>query len=122
MISFDNSYARLPEPFFERIAPTPVRAPELVEFNQRLAGELGLNLSGIDDARLARWFSGNEIPPGADPIALAYAGHQFGHFVPQLGDGRAPLLGEVVDPRGHRYDIALKGSGRTRFSRAGDGR
>lgn len=120
-IPFDNSYARLPEQFHERIQPAPVRAPELIRFNRPLAARLGLDLPD-DGPALARLFSGNEPIEGAQPLAQAYAGHQFGYFVPQLGDGRAALLGEVVAPDGKRFDIQLKGSGRTRFSRGGDGR
>lgn len=121
-IGFDNSYARLPEVFFERIKPEPVQAASLICWNGTLARELGLDLEGRDEKDLAEFFSGNSLLPGSDPIAMAYAGHQFGHFVPQLGDGRAILLGEVVDRQGLRRDIQLKGSGPTRFSRGGDGR
>jgi uncharacterized protein YdiU (UPF0061 family) len=121
MMPFDNTYARLPEGFYERVVPVPVRAPRLIRFNRPLAVRLGLDLPD-DEAALARLFSGNELPEGATPLALAYAGHQFGFFVPQLGDGRAVLLGEVVAPDGQRFDIQLKGSGPTRFSRGGDGR
>jgi uncharacterized protein YdiU (UPF0061 family) len=119
---FDNSYARLPEHFRIPVSPTPVKAPELIVFNRPLAGELGLDLGDADEARLAQIFSGNIIPQGAEPLAMAYAGHQFGGFVPKLGDGRAILLGEVIDKHGKRRDIQLKGSGRTPFSRRGDGR
>lgn len=122
MIHFDNSYARLPERFTAAVLPTPVKAPKLIAINHALADELGLELDGLDDARLAAIFSGNSVPQGAEPLAMAYAGHQFGNFVPQLGDGRAILLGEVVDRNGKRRDIQLKGSGPTRFSRRGDGR
>lgn len=125
-MSFDNSYARLPERFFARVAPLPVPAPELLAWNEGLAGELGLN--GVDgklgdkDERHAQMFGGNLVPEGAEPIALAYAGHQFGQFVPRLGDGRAVLLGDIVDKSGNRRDVQLKGSGRTPFSRGGDGK
>ncbi len=118
---FDNSYARLPEAFFARVPPHVPRAPELVVFNAGLARDLGLDPAGLSDARLAAWFSGAEPPPGAEPISQAYAGHQFGGFT-MLGDGRASLLGEVVAPDGRRFDIQLKGSGRTPFSRGGDGK
>ena len=115
-IPFDNSYARLPARLFARVAPEPASAPELLAFNHPLARELGI--TGDDDiAELAQVFGGNSLPAGAEPIAQLYAGHQFGHWNPQLGDGRAVLLGEV-----NGYDIQLKGSGRTPFSRNGDGR
>lgn len=117
----DNSYARLPETFFERITPVPVESPHLIRFNSELATILNLQLPEGEN-ELAKIFSGNIIPDWAEPIAQAYAGHQFGSFVPQLGDGRAILLGEVVTPDGNRFDIQLKGSGITRFSRNGDGR
>jgi uncharacterized protein YdiU (UPF0061 family) len=119
-LTFDHSYAReLPGTF---LAQTPARAPapRLVVFNALLAQELGLDL-GEDDQTLANWLSGAVVPAGAQPIALAYAGHQFGGFSAQLGDGRAHLLGEVVTPKG-RFDLQLKGSGRTAFSRGGDGK
>jgi uncharacterized protein YdiU (UPF0061 family) len=119
---FSNSYARLPEHFFARLPPTPVAKPSLIKFNESLASELGLDIRGLEPEELAAIFAGNVIPPGAEPIAMAYAGHQFGNFVPQLGDGRAILLGEVVDRNGERRDIQLKGAGRTPFSRRGDGR
>ncbi len=125
-LPFDNSYARLPERFFARLAPTRVAAPRLMAFNDALAAEIGLD----DDARtrlggdgaLAEIFSGNMPPEGADPLAMAYAGHQFGGWSPQLGDGRALLLGEVIGPDDVRRDIQLKGSGPTPYSRRGDGR
>jgi serine/tyrosine/threonine adenylyltransferase len=117
-IAFDNSYARLPGSMHVGVAPTPVSAPRLIKVNEPLARELG-----IDPASLtAEVAVGNQLLPGSTPLAQAYAGHQFGNFVPQLGDGRAILLGEVVDVRGRRRDIQLKGSGRTPFSRGGDGR
>jgi uncharacterized protein YdiU (UPF0061 family) len=119
---FDNTYARLPEGFHVRLAPTPVKAPRLVKLNRALARELKLDLDSLDDAAIAEIFAGNRLPNGAEPLAMAYAGHQFGGFVPQLGDGRAILLGEVVDSNGTRRDIQLKGSGPTPFSRMGDGR
>jgi serine/tyrosine/threonine adenylyltransferase len=117
---FDNTYARLPERFYTRTSPTPVKAPRILKFNSRLADELGL-APPTDDAMRAAIFAGNVVPDGAEPIALAYAGHQFGRFVPQLGDGRAVLLGEIL-AGGRRLDMQLKGSGRTPFSRGGDGR
>jgi uncharacterized protein YdiU (UPF0061 family) len=120
--SFDNSYAKLPDNFYAKISPTAVEKPVLIKVNESLAKELGLNVKELKSVKGAEFFSGNFIHEGAEPIALAYAGHQFGHFVPQLGDGRAVLLGEVIDKKGCRFDIQLKGSGRTPFSRSGDGR
>jgi uncharacterized protein YdiU (UPF0061 family) len=119
---FDNTYARDLAGFYEPCQPANVRDPVLLFFNRELAKELRLGLSGQDDARLAALFSGNALPDGAEPIAQAYAGHQFGQFNPQLGDGRALLIGEVIDRNGLRRDIAFKGSGRTPFSRRGDGK
>ena len=119
---FDNSYARLPPRFHARLAPTQVASPRLLRFNHALAAELGIDPAAWEGASGAALATGNALPEGAEPIALAYAGHQFGHFVPQLGDGRALLLGEVVDRAGRRRDIQLKGSGPTPFSRRGDGR
>jgi protein adenylyltransferase len=119
---FSNSYARLPEHFFARLSPTPVAKAQLIKFNYSLALELGVDARGREPDALAAIFAGNVIPPGAEPIAMAYAAHQFGNFVPQLGDGRAILLGEVVDRNGKRRDVQLKGAGRTPFSRRGDGR
>ncbi|HAR51689.1 MAG TPA: hypothetical protein DCS45_07405, partial [Roseovarius nubinhibens] len=120
-IPFDNSYAALPEGFFTRINPKPVAAPRLIHFNEALARDLGIEADASDPA-LAEMLAGNRIPDGADPLAQAYAGHQFGGFSPQLGDGRANLLGEVIDASGRRRDIQLKGSGPTPYSRMGDGR
>ncbi|HEY5338734.1 MAG TPA: YdiU family protein [Rhizomicrobium sp.] len=119
---FDNSYARLPERFFVRLAPTPVAAPRLVKLNEALARDMGLDPALLATPEAVAFFAGNQVPPGGDPLAAAYAGHQFGNFVPQLGDGRAILLGEVVGPDGVRRDIQLKGAGPTPFSRRGDGR
>jgi len=119
--NFDNSYSRLPDIFYENVNPQPVKQPQLITFNQALGHSLGIqNLES--NALLAETFSGNFIPNGSSPIALAYAGHQFGHFVNQLGDGRAVLLGEVINGENERFDIQLKGSGKTKFSRQGDGR
>jgi serine/tyrosine/threonine adenylyltransferase len=117
-----SSYASLPERFFARVPPTPVAAPQLIKLNRALASDLDLDLSGPDAAALANLFSGNVLPQGAVPIAMAYAGHQFGHFVAQLGDGRAILIGEMRDRSGVPRDIQLKGCGRTPYSRSGDGR
>ncbi len=121
-IAFDNSYARLPDRFFARLAPEPVAAPALIRLNEALAAELGLDPAGLRATDGVAMLAGNATPPGAEPLAQAYAGHQFGGFVPQLGDGRAHLIGEVIDRNGRRRDIQLKGSGRTPFSRMGDGR
>ncbi|WP_213774670.1 protein adenylyltransferase SelO [Bradyrhizobium sp. dw_78] len=119
---FQNSYAALPASFFARVTPTPVIAPRLIKLNRPLALRLGLDPDLLDSPEGAEILAGKLLPEGADPIAMAYAGHQFGHFVPQLGDGRAILLGEVIDTDGVRRDIQLKGSGPTPFSRRGDGR
>ena len=121
-IPFDNSYARLPDRFFSRLDPTPVRAPMLIALNVGLAEELGLDAEALKSPAGVAVLAGNARPDGADPLAMAYAGHQFGGWVPQLGDGRAHLLGEVIDAQGQRRDIQLKGSGPTPFSRSGDGR
>ena len=118
----DNSYARLPDRFYARLAPTPVTAPKLVMLNRPLALQLGLDPDFLSSPEGVEILAGNRVAEGSEPIALAYAGHQFGNFVPQLGDGRAVLLGEVVDIGGVRRDIQLKGSGPTPFSRRGDGR
>ena len=122
LFDFENLYARLPERFYHRQSPVPVERPRLVALNAELAEQLGMPAERVDPDRLADVFAGNEVPDGADPLAMAYAGHQFGRFVPQLGDGRAILLGEVRGIHGGRKDVQLKGSGRTPFSRGGDGR
>ena len=119
---FDNSFARELPGFYVARRPTPVRAPRLLFLNEPLAEELRLDLASLEAAAMADTFAGNTVPHGAEPLAQAYAGHQFGGFVPQLGDGRALLLGEVIDRRGLRRDIAFKGSGRTVFARDGDGK
>ncbi len=119
---FDNSYARLPDAFFEFADPTPVSSPSLISLNRDLATELGIDADQLDSDRGLAYLSGNQIPEGAQPLAMAYSGHQFGGFSPQLGDGRAILLGEVIDTSGGRRDIQLKGPGPTPFSRRGDGR
>ncbi|MGD1969556.1 MAG: protein adenylyltransferase SelO family protein, partial [Desulfobacterales bacterium] len=118
---FDNSYTMLPEAFYVRLNPIAVRAPKLVIFNVALAQFLGLNPEVLKGDEGTAVFSGNKIPEGAEPLAQAYAGHQFGFFT-MLGDGRAILLGEQVTPKGERFDIQYKGSGKTPFSRQGDGR
>jgi uncharacterized protein YdiU (UPF0061 family) len=117
-----SSYASLPERFFARVQPTQVAAPGLIKLNQALASDLSFDLSGLDAPALANLFSGNVLPQGTVPIAMVYAGHQFGHFVAQLGDGRAILIGEMRDRAGVLRDIQLKGCGRTPYSRSGDGR
>ncbi len=122
ILPFSNSYARLPERFFARLAPTPVSKPRLIRFNEALAAELGFDAQGLAPDDLAAVFAGNVSPPGAEPIAMAYAGHQFGGFVPRLGDGRAILLGEIEARDGTLRDVQLKGAGLTPFSRGGDGR
>jgi uncharacterized protein YdiU (UPF0061 family) len=119
--NFDNSYARLPSSFFVRLSPVPVATPRLVILNRNLTGTLGLNDDALRSPEGVEMLAGNRLPPGSDPLAQAYAGHQFGHFT-MLGDGRAILLGEQLTPRGERYDIQLKGSGQTPYSRSGDGR
>jgi uncharacterized protein YdiU (UPF0061 family) len=121
-IPFDNTYAGLPDRFHARVAPTPVRAPRLLRLNAPLARQLGLDPEALAGAEGVEVLAGNRVPAGAAPIALAYAGHQFGHLVPQLGDGRAILMGEIVSPPLGRRDLQWKGSGRTPFSRGGDGR
>ena len=119
---FDNSFARVLPGFYEPWQPTAAPAPRLLYLNPSLADELGLDVASLDDAALAALFAGNMLPEGAEPLAQAYAGHQFGGFSPRLGDGRALLLGEVIDRHGRRRDIAFKGSGRTPFARGGDGK
>jgi uncharacterized protein YdiU (UPF0061 family) len=119
---FENTYARLPERFYARLNPAPVVAPRLIKVNVELARNLRLDPNALASAEGLDILAGNRVAEGAEPLAIAYAGHQFGHFVPQLGDGRANLLGEVIGRDGVRYDIQLKGSGPTPFSRRGDGR
>jgi len=121
-IPFDNSYARLPERFYAHVNPTPVATPRLIRVNAPLAERLGLDPAELASPEGVEILAGNRVPEGAEPAALAYAGHQFGGFSPQLGDGRAILLGEVLGRDGVRRDIQLKGSGPTPFSRRGDGR
>jgi len=121
-LPFENTFARLPDRFFARQNPVPVTRPHLFAINTDLATELGLDPEILTSPDAAAMFAGNAVPAGAEPIAQVYAAHQFGGWVPQLGDGRAVLLGELIDKNGHRRDIQLKGSGRTPFSRNGDGR
>ena len=120
--NFDNSYAALPEQFYARQPPTPVSKPTLIKLNDALAEVLGLDPDDLRSEEGVKVLAGNHVPDGADPIAMAYAGHQFGNWVPQLGDGRAVLLGEIMATDGQRYDLQLKGAGPTPFSRNGDGR
>ena len=118
---FDNTYHKLSKTFKEDIKPVPVKKPKLVLFNKKLAENLNLNFSNLDSHKLSELFSGNSLPEGSNSLAQAYAGHQFGHFT-MLGDGRAVLIGEHLSKDKKRYDIQLKGSGKTAFSRNGDGR
>ena len=122
MIDLSNTYSALPARFYAHVRPTGVTRPRMLKFNHALARELGLDPDELDSPEGAAIFAGNSVPAGTTPIAMAYAGHQFGGFVPQLGDGRAILLGEAVDSAGIRRDIQLKGAGRTPYSRRGDGR
>ncbi len=119
--NFDNTYSKLPEPFREKINPVKVKNPRLILLNESLAKDLNLDFSEISQSELSAIFTGNELPKNSNSIAQAYAGHQFGHFT-MLGDGRAVLIGEHVSKNNHRYDIQFKGSGKTAFSRNGDGR
>jgi len=121
-IAFDNSYAALPEQFYSLQAPTPVQTPSLIQVNDELARQMGIAPDWLRSDDGVHVLAGNRVPEGATPIATAYAGHQFGGFNPQLGDGRAVLLGEVLDTQGHRFDLQLKGAGATPYSRGGDGR
>src|SRR6056300_764524 len=118
---FDNTYFKLSKAFKEDIKPIPVKKPELVLFNKKLAKDLNLDFSNLDNQKLSELFSGNSLPEGSNSLAQAYAGHQFGHFT-MLGDGRAVLIGEHLTKNNERFDIQFKGSGRTPFSRSGDGR
>lgn len=119
--NLDNSYSRLPSSFFSSIKPTPVRSPKLIILNESVATSLGLDIQALQSKNSVEVFAGNRIPEGSSPLAQAYAGHQFGHFT-MLGDGRAVLLSEQITPQGERVDIQLKGSGKTPYSRGGDGR
>ena len=121
-LSFDNSYVRLPEVFWERVKPTPFPNPYVVSFNPSAAGLLNLDPKEFSRSDFAEYFCGAKLLPGSDPIAMLYSGHQFGHYVPQLGDGRAIMLGEVKNDQGDPWELQLKGAGLTRFSRDGDGR
>ena len=118
---FDNTYLQLPEALYSKLSPVPVTEPEMVILNRPLATDMGLDFSGMSPDAQAALFAGNVLPDGAEPLAQAYAGHQFGHFT-MLGDGRAIVLGEHLTPSGERLDLQFKGSGRTPYSRGGDGR
>ncbi|GIS91303.1 MAG: hypothetical protein CM1200mP20_13440 [Pseudomonadota bacterium] len=122
LFQFDNSYAQLPERFYAKLPPTPVAGPRLVRLNEPLERHLGLDPERLGSPEGIEMLAGNRVPEGAEPLAMAYAGFQFGNWVPQLGDGRAILLGELIDRDGVRRDIQLKGAGRPPFSRMGDGR
>ncbi|WP_432695755.1 protein adenylyltransferase SelO [Marinobacterium sp. YM272] len=121
-LNFDNSYARLPERWYQRREPMPLKGAHLASFNPQVAAMLGLDPCELDPRELVPFLNGDQPIPGADPLAMKYTGHQFGFYNPDLGDGRGLLLGEVVNPAGERLDIHLKGAGRTAFSRFGDGR
>ncbi|MEZ5570388.1 MAG: YdiU family protein [Halioglobus sp.] len=121
-ITFDNSYARLPDRFYARQVAQPVSAPGPIRVNRPLAAQLGIDADWLASAAGTEVIAGNAVPAGAEPVATVYAGHQFGGFNPQLGDGRALLLGEIIAPDGSRFDLQLKGSGPTPYSRGGDGR
>jgi len=121
-LPFDNSYAQLPEQFYVRLPPTEMPSPTLIRFNNALATEMGLGDIELESPQAIEMFTGSFVPASSDPIAMVYAGHQFGGYAPRLGDGRAILLGEIVGPDGVRRDVQLKGAGRTPFSRGGDGR
>jgi len=121
-LNFSNTYVNLPDHFFQRIKPQKVKNPKLLKLNLNLAKSLGLRIEDSGHISINDILSGNRLPKGAEPIAMAYAGHQFGNFVPSLGDGRAILLGEVLTPKKKRFDVQLKGAGITKFSRSGDGR
>lgn len=121
-LHFENTFASLPEKFYRRVSPTTLPAPYLVSFNEKVANLIGLDANEASKAEFVEYFTGNKILPNSEPISAIYAGHQFGTFVQQLGDGRAILLGEVVNESGERFDVQLKGAGLTPFSRMGDGR
>ena len=121
IFQLESTYTKLPQVLFSKLSPTPVRQPGVVLFNEKLANEIGLNLSDMSKEVRADLFAGNFVPEGTEPFAQAYAGHQFGNFT-MLGDGRAIVLGEHLTPSGQRLDLQLKGSGRTSYSRGGDGR
>ena len=121
-LNFENTFARLPSGFHSRINPSPLPQPYLVSFNAQAAGLIDLDVAESVRADFAEYFIGNRLLHGCDPLAMLYAGHQFGHFVPQLGDGRAIMLGEISNNAGQRWEVQLKGAGQTPYSRSGDGR
>ena len=121
MINFSNTYYKLPSSFYERSNPSAAKSPSLIAYNYELGKALGIDTQRKTNEELANIFSGKVVLNGSEPLGMAYCGHQFGHFNPSLGDGRAHLLGEVLTGDNQRYDIQLKGSGRTKFSRGGDG-
>jgi uncharacterized protein YdiU (UPF0061 family) len=121
-LTFDNSYARFPDPFYHRVDPTPLKGAHLISFNPDVAPLIGLDPCAADPEALAGFFGAGVLLPGAEPLAMKYAGHQFGYYNPDLGDGRGVLLGEVINPQGERWDLHLKGAGKTAFSRMGDGK
>ncbi|CEF40430.1 hypothetical protein ASN_1044 [Acetobacter senegalensis] len=120
--SLEQTYASLPERFYAQVELSPVAAPQLIKLNEKLAEALGLDTAWLASPAGIAMLAGQAMPEGVQPVALAYAGHQFGNFVPRLGDGRALLLGDVTDSAGKTWEIQLKGSGRSPFSRRGDGR
>ncbi|WP_286237631.1 protein adenylyltransferase SelO [Neptuniibacter halophilus] len=121
-LNFDNSYVQFPAGFYQRIEPTPLRDPFLIAFNPAVAGLLDLDPCSVQPKKLAQYLGGHKPLPGSEPLAMKYTGHQFGVYNPELGDGRGLLLGEVLNQQGERWDLHLKGAGRTAFSRFGDGR
>lgn len=121
-LQFENSFARLPAAFYSRLSPTPLSSPYLVHFNEEVAGLIDLHPNEAARPEFVDYSSGNRLPPGSEPLSMLYSGHQFGVYVPQLGDGRAILLGEVRNRSGERWELQLKGAGRTPYSRDGDGR
>ena len=121
-LNFDNSYARLPEHWFQRTSPKPLKNAHLISFNPRVAQHVDLDPCQCNPDQLVNYFAGLQPLPGASPLAMKYTGHQFGHYNPDLGDGRGQLLGEVINQKGERWDLHLKGAGQTAFSRFGDGK
>src|SRR5438105_4855377 len=121
-LKFDNSYARLPEAFYSKLSPIPFSEPYLVGFNPAAAELIDLDLKEADCPEFIDYFSGNSLLPGSEPLAMLYSGHQFGQYVSQLGDGRAILLGEVRNCKGEKWDLHLKGAGKTSYARGFDGR